>query len=253
MDSRLHCAAPSRGARWSASVAARRSRSGLNGPAWIALAAIVLPLASTRWRSRRYAAASALALGVAIVISAAWPVALYFRAPVHLAAWWGTQTPGDFFWVLDPASSGDPAFLLKNLPWFAWPALPLVVWTLVTRARGFNGGLATPGIELPAVLTLAMCVSIVLMGDPRLTILLPLLVPLSLLAALEIDTLKRGYSGALDWLGFSLSGCCRCSCGGFGSTPTRTASCLRSRGFSATPSRAIGRRFSGSPSPCRYC
>jgi len=35
---------------------------GLNGPAWIALAAIVLPLASTRWRSRRYAAASALAL-----------------------------------------------------------------------------------------------------------------------------------------------------------------------------------------------
>ena len=30
---------------------------------------------------------------------------------------------------------------------------------------------------------------------------MPLLVPLSLLAALEIDTLKRGFSGALDWFG----------------------------------------------------
>ena len=174
---------------------------GLHGPAWIVLAAIVLPLASTRWRSRRYAAASAIALVLAFVIGAAWPLALYFRAPMHLGAWWATQTPGDFLWVLDPASTGDPAFILKNLPWFAWPALPLVVWTLVTRARGFNGGLRTPGVELPGVLTLAMCVSIVVMGDPRLIILLPLLVPLSLLAALEIDTLKRGYSGALDWFG----------------------------------------------------
>ena len=26
-----------------------------------------------------------------------------------------------------------PTFLLKNLPWFAWPALPLVLWTLSTR------------------------------------------------------------------------------------------------------------------------
>ena len=30
---------------------------------------------------------------------------------------------------------------------------------------------------------------------------MPLLVPLALLAALEVDTLKRGFSGALDWFG----------------------------------------------------
>jgi 4-amino-4-deoxy-L-arabinose transferase-like glycosyltransferase len=30
---------------------------------------------------------------------------------------------------------------------------------------------------------------------------LPLLLPLSLLGAAEVDTLKRGYSGALDWFG----------------------------------------------------
>ena len=44
-------------------------------------------------------------------------------------------------------ASGDATFLFKNLPWFAWPALPLVLWTLFTRGRGFNGGLATPGVH----------------------------------------------------------------------------------------------------------
>ena len=175
--------------------------SGLNGPVWIALAAIALPIASSEWRTRRYAAATAVALVIAIALGIAWPLALYFRAPMHLAAWWATQTPGDFLWPLDRASTGDPGLLVKNLPWFAWPAVPLVVWTLVTRARGFNGGLATPGIELPGVLALVMAISITVMGDPRLLILMPMLVPLSLLAALEIDTLKRGYSGALDWFG----------------------------------------------------
>jgi 4-amino-4-deoxy-L-arabinose transferase-like glycosyltransferase len=175
--------------------------AGLNGPVWLAITAFALPIASAEWRTRRYAAAATVAIVIAILLMAAWPLALYFRAPMHLAAWWATQTPGDFLWPLDRASTGDPTFLLKNLTWFAWPALPLVVWTLVTRGRGFNGGLATPGVELPGVLALVMCISIAMMGDPRLLLLLPLLVPLSLLAALEIDTLKRGYSGALDWFG----------------------------------------------------
>jgi len=92
-------------------------------------------------------------------------------------------------------------FLLKNLPWFAWPALPLVIWTVVTRGRGFNGGLATPGVQLPAMAAIVICVCLLAMSDPRLVHLMPLLLPLSLLGALEIDTLKRGFSGALDWFG----------------------------------------------------
>ena len=38
----------------------------------------------------------------------------------------------------------------------AWPALPLVLWTMWTRGRGFNGGLGTPGIELPGTLALVI-------------------------------------------------------------------------------------------------
>jgi len=39
------------------------------------------------------------------------------------------------------------------------------------------------------------------MPDARLANALPLLIPFALLAALEVDSLKRGFSGALDWFG----------------------------------------------------
>ena len=114
---------------------------------------------------------------------------------------WSMQAVSDYFAPLAVSPSGDPALLLKNLPWFAWPALPLVLWTLWTRGRGFNGGLATPGVQLPGTLSLVMAISIAVMAEPRAIVLMPLLVPLCLLGALEIDTLKRGFSGALDWFG----------------------------------------------------
>ncbi len=168
---------------------------------WIGVTAVALPVAFSTWRTRRYALAAGVALALAVVLGGSWPLALLFRAPGHLHAWWAAQSPGDYLALLDPAASGDVTVLLKNLPWFAWPALPLVLWTIATRARGFNGGLATPGVQLPATLALVISAALLAMADPRLILLVPLLLPLALLAALEIDTLKRGFSGALDWFG----------------------------------------------------
>jgi len=91
--------------------------------------------------------------------------------------------------------------LIKNLLWFAWPALPLAAWTLWTRGRGFNGGLSDPAVVLPGTLALVILASIAVMADPKVTYLMPILLPLALLGALEIDTLKRSFSGALDWFG----------------------------------------------------
>ena len=170
---------------------------GFLGPLWLGLTAVALPAAFAGWRTRRYALAMTVALLVAVPLSAAWPLALLARAPEHLRAWWAMQSPSDYFAPL----AGDPLYLLKNLPWFAWPALPLVLWTLWTRGRGFNGGLATPGIQLPGTTALVIAISMVVMAEPRAIVLMPMLVPLSLLGALEIDTLKRGFSGALDWFG----------------------------------------------------
>jgi len=89
----------------------------------------------------------------------------------------------------------------RNLLWFAWPALPLLAWTLWTRGRGFNGGLAQPAVQIPGVLAIVMYVSLLAMPDPKLIHALPLLVPCALLASLDIDSLRRGFSAALDWFG----------------------------------------------------
>jgi 4-amino-4-deoxy-L-arabinose transferase-like glycosyltransferase len=174
---------------------------GFLGPLWLVATAVVLPIAFASWRTRRYALTAAVAFAIALVLGSAWPMALWWRAPDHLHAWWAMQSLSDYFAPLSTTSSGDPMYLVKNLPWFAWPALPLVLWTLWTRGRGFNGGLGTPGVQLPGAMVIVMAVSIFAMADPRAIVLMPMLVPLSLLGALEIDTLKRGFSGALDWFG----------------------------------------------------
>ena len=174
---------------------------GFLGPVWLALTALALPAAFASWRTRGYASTVAVAIAIAVPLGGAWPLALYARAPEHLQAWWAMQSVSDYFAPLAARAMGDPLFLLKNLLWFAWPALPLVLWTLWARGRGYNGGLATPAVQLPGTLALVMFVAIAAMAEPRAIVLMPLLLPLSLLGALEIDTLKRGYSGALDWFG----------------------------------------------------
>ncbi len=174
---------------------------GMLGPLWLGVTALALPLAFPSWRTRRHGATVAIALSVALPLSGVWPVALAARAPDHLQAWWDAQSFANAFAPLAPRGWGDPLFLLKNLPWFAWPALALVVWTLWTRGRGFNGGLATPGVQLPGTLALVMIATIALTAEPRAIVLMSLLLPLSLLGALEIDSVKRGFSGFLDWFG----------------------------------------------------
>ena len=112
-----------------------------------------------------------------------------------------TEAPWQWIAFLGDAGNADPLYHARNLLWFAWPALPLLAWTLWTRGRGFNGGLAQPAVQIPGVLAIVMYVSLLAMPDPKLIHALPLLVPCALLASLDIDSLRRGFSAALDWFG----------------------------------------------------
>ena len=173
---------------------------GVLGPAWIAATAIILPALGSVWRTRAYAVTGAVASAVAVLLSAPWLVALQWRDPQLLAMWVANESPSNYFAFLG-RGGGDLFYQLRNLPWFAWPAVPLVIWTLSVRGRGFNSGLNDPGLQVPGVLALIIFVTLSLAPEPRVISAMPLLVPLALLAALEIDTLKRGYSAALDWFG----------------------------------------------------
>ena len=65
---------------------------------------------------------------------------------------------------------------------------------------------------------------------------IPLLVPLALLAALEVDSLKRGFSGALDWFGILTFGLVALMAWGILDRLVPATACRRaSRSSSATP------------------
>jgi 4-amino-4-deoxy-L-arabinose transferase-like glycosyltransferase len=173
---------------------------GLLGPLWIVLSAAIFCALGPAWRTRAYAVTVACAFIVAAALIAPWPIALALSYPDALAQWWSGETAGQYVAILG-AGKGDILFFLRNLLWFALPALPLVVWTLWTRGRGFNGGMRDPAVVVPGVLALVMLASLLMMAEPRLIYAVPLLIPLVLLASLEIDTLQRGFSAALDWFG----------------------------------------------------
>ena len=173
--------------------------AGWLGALWTLPPALLLPVLGDAWRSRGSLAGYALALVVAVVLGGAWPFALEARSPALFEAWRAAERLDVYFPFggADP----DPVWLARNLVWVAWPALPLILWMVWIRARGFNGGWRASGVIVPAVYALWMLAMLGGMPDPRLMQMLPLVAPLALLASLEIDSLKREHSAALDWFG----------------------------------------------------
>jgi 4-amino-4-deoxy-L-arabinose transferase-like glycosyltransferase len=174
---------------------------GLQGPAWLVISGLLLVALGAPWRRGRNLVTWVVATVVAVALSTPWLAALYLRDPALLDVWLATETPGQYVAFLGDVGKAAPLYHAKNLLWFAWPALPLIAWSVWTRARGFNGGLAQPAVQIPGVLAVVIYVNLLSMPEPKLIHALPLLVPCALLAALDIDSLRRGFSAALDWFG----------------------------------------------------
>jgi len=173
---------------------------GFLGPLWLVVTALALPACGPEWRTRAYFVTVVTAFASGVVLSLPWPLLLHARDPALFAQWLASETPADYF-ALMGSGHAEPMYYLRNLAWFAWPSLPLLLWLLWLRGRGFNGGLREPGIVIPGVLSLVILANLLVMPEARLANALPLLVPFALLAGLEVDSLKRGFSGALDWFG----------------------------------------------------
>ena len=184
-----------------AATAASFLAAGWLGPLWTLVPALLLPWFGSAWRSRAYAVTLAIAMAVALPLAGWWPAAVAMRDPALFDAWRAAEGVADYFPFLPGSGAPAPGWVLKNLLWFAWPSVPLIAWAAWIRARGFNGGFATPGVVVPAVFAGWMLLMLLAMPDQRLMQLLPLCAPLALLASLEVDTLKRGNSAALDWFG----------------------------------------------------
>ncbi len=145
--------------------------------------------------NRRQAAVS-LALGtlIGVAIATPWPILLAAFAPAYFTQWL----------VSELTQFGKPANLLHTttsylamLPWFAWPALPLALWTLRSKRRF----LSQPRYLVPLLAVPAAWLTLSITFEARSSTALLMLPPIALLAAPGVATLRRGAANAFDWFG----------------------------------------------------
>jgi 4-amino-4-deoxy-L-arabinose transferase-like glycosyltransferase len=165
-------------------------------PALIALGPllILLPLISSHLRTPQAARGILAALAIAVPLILSWPLALHWLHPASLGHWWSYELA-----ELQP-SPNVPLVLwnfLKLLVWFAWPALPMALWTLSKERRR----LREPRTLIPLASFLILLAVQSVFSDPRSLNTLPLLPPLMLLAAPATLSLRRGAANAFDWFG----------------------------------------------------
>lgn len=166
---------------------------GLFAPFVMGLTILLLPLLTKKWRTRQYALCLTLALAAALPWLATWPILLYQRAPQLFSEWlWVYNLGGLTRFTL----SNEPGFYLNILLWFAWPALPLALWTLWRHK--WAGWLNAP-ILLPMTFFLATLALLSYTPQNRDVYALPLVPPLAILATAAVDSLRRGAASALDW------------------------------------------------------
>lgn len=163
-------------------------------PPAIALAVVALILPA-RVGAYRLVARPMLAAFVPAMLatSLAWPLALAAAGEAgaaHLDAWlaWNRS-------LVSGPSRDSGAYLLETVPWFFWPAWPLAAWALWRwRERRLE-----PGLAVPAATAGALALSALLSPRGNEAILLPLVPPIALLAAMGLPTIRRGVTSLIDW------------------------------------------------------
>lgn len=160
----------------------------------VALIALLLPLVSSAWRTRAYAAALGLAIVAALPWIAIWPLVLHAHSPQMFHEWVEADTVRRLL-----SGAGAGFYYLRILPWYAWPLWPLALWSLW---RAFGAVPVKAATTLPLTGFLVTLLALTEATDKRDLYALPLLIPLTLLAAPGAQTLRRGAANAWYW--FSL-------------------------------------------------
>jgi 4-amino-4-deoxy-L-arabinose transferase-like glycosyltransferase len=171
---------------------------GLLAPGVLGITALTLPILCSKWRNRTYAIGLISALLTALPFLIIWPFALYQRSPALFMDWFWLNNFGRFLGFAHLGPEALPYEYFAILPWFAWPALPLALWTLWHERHEIC---KQPPLHLPLISFFTLLWILGLASDEREIYALPMLLPLSLLAARGFDTLRRGAANALSWFG----------------------------------------------------
>ncbi len=150
------------------------------------------------WRTRAYGQALIIAALTAMPWLLGWPIAFYLHSPQLAMEWLWLNDLNDFFNVFSFETLHRASYYTSLLPWYAWPALPLV---LVAFWYGRKTLASNEKVQLLLGAFFGMLATLCLVGEAREVNALPLLLPLSLICGSQIDTLRRSATSALDWFG----------------------------------------------------
>jgi 4-amino-4-deoxy-L-arabinose transferase-like glycosyltransferase len=167
---------------------------GLLGPGLLALTVAIL-LCFRSWRIRLSTRLLVLAVGVALPLVLAWPLALYLESPELFRIWLWDNNVGRFLGLVRLGESHGAWFYPVTLLWFAFPLWPLAAWA---GAQAYRQRVATAALLLVAVgfaVTLAVLIGA---HQSRALYALPLVLPLSLAAGAGVERTPRWAATALQ-------------------------------------------------------
>lgn len=157
--------------------------------------ALILPLLFRPWRTKNFATVLATAYLIACIPIAGWLTVMHLQYPILLNKWWLAN--------LNSFGQDNTLYFLRILIWYAWPALPLALWSLWRYRHQLR---AKPKFQLIIVF---FCATLFFLGfataDKEINAL-PLLLPLVALGAGSVEHLKRGAAAALNWFSIALFG-----------------------------------------------
>ena len=171
---------------------------GFIAPVLFVFIGALLPALFRQWRVRSYASSMAIAALCALPWLTVWPLLLYLRSPQLFADWAWTHNIGHWLNYAKSGPDRESLYYLKNLPWLAWPALPLAAWALWQSRKRLA---QRDDLQLPLVAFGVMLVTLSFVPHIKEVFALPMLLPITLLATAALSSLKRGAANALDWFG----------------------------------------------------
>lgn len=161
---------------------------GLLGPGFIGLTALLLPLFCPDRRTKTYAGTLAAAFAFSLPWLIIWPVALYIRSPELFNEWFWINNFGRFlgptFGFPRLATPGKPWYYVVMLTWFGLPLWPIALAGLWKKGRALwrDSKIMAPLLLFSVGMFFLSCAS-----DARELYLIPLLIPLAVLASHGVD------------------------------------------------------------------
>lgn len=152
---------------------------GLLGPGFLGLTALLLPIVGRPWRTRQYLLTLAGCVLAALPWVVIWPGLLYARSSVLFHQWIWDNNIGRFTGAAGLGPQGHSWLYFRDLTWYAFPALPLALWSWWRGRKEFAQRPLLPLTLLSFAIMLGVLTAA---HDGRTLYAQPMLVPLVLAA-----------------------------------------------------------------------